>query len=268
MTTEGFLESSVDADPELVRAVLWGCPVHSGVSFREGANVAPYGIREFSESIESYSPRQHRDLRDLVFVDLGDDDDPLFAATILLKYPKALLATMGGDHSITPKVVSEINKLHRELVVVGFDAHLDLREDYPGDHACTYRRISDVGIDCHVFGPRSGDRQEWSEAPSVLKSLSESVVVSAAFVESLGDAPVYVTLDIDVLDPSVAPGTGNPEPGGPQFNELLESVEALAQANVVAFDVVEVSPPLDPSGITQAAAAVLIREMLLRFSAQ
>jgi agmatinase len=116
-----------------------------------------------------------------------------------------------------------------------------------------------------VFGPRSGERSEWTDAPNVLAHLSADLDVTKA-IEELRERPVYVTLDIDVLDPSVAPGTGNPEAGGPGFNELLKAIEHLSELNVVACDIVEVSPPLDPSGITQAAAAILVREMVLNFA--
>lgn len=261
MTDLLFLEAA----QQLVspRAVVWGCGVEAGISFRKGTAQGPTGIREFSQSIESFSPRQRKDLRDIALLDAGDNPDPSFAAPLLSMNPSALLATFGGDHSITPKLVSAVRERHVDLVVIGFDAHLDMREDYPGDHACTYRRIGDAGVECHVFGPRSGDRQEYEDAPKVLTSLHDSVAIPVGFVDGLGSRSVYVTLDIDVLDPSVAPGTGNPEPGGPAFNDLLESIASLKDVNVVGFDIVEVSPPLDPSGITQAAAAVLAREMLL-----
>ena len=240
-------------------ATIVGVPVDGGVSFRPGAALGPAGIREFSESIESYSPRADRDLSDVVLVDAGDVTDP---AAVTWDAP--LLVGIGGDHSITPTLVGLLAAKHPELALVGFDAHLDLREEYPGDHACTYRRIAETGVPCYVFGPRSGERSEWIDAPKVLAHLARDLDVSRAVAELRG-RPVYVTVDIDVLDPSVAPGTGNPEPGGPGFNELLVALEALRDVDVVACDVVEVSPPLDPSGITQAAAAVLVREMVLNF---
>ncbi len=253
-------DASASAD-----ALLLGLAADGGVSFRPGAAGGPSGIREYSEAIESWSPRAKRDLDDLTILDLGDHDDRETIEAVVAALPSGpLLVSIGGDHSVTPPVVRAVAARHEALGLIGFDAHLDLREDYPGDHACTYRRISDAGVPCHVFGVRSGARHEWDDVPRVLASCSSDLDVSGV-LGSLSGRPVYVTIDIDVLDPSVAPGTGNPEPGGPGFNELLEAVEALAALNVVALDVVEVSPPLDPSGITQTAAAVLIREALLRF---
>jgi agmatinase len=251
-------ESAANAD-----AIVVGLPFDGGVSFRSGAAEGPSGIREFSESIESFSPRAQRDLADIRLVDLGDVDGAI------AELPSApLSAFLGGDHSVTPHVVRNVAARAERLAVVGFDAHLDLREDYPGDHACTYRRISELGVPCSVFGPRSGARREWDDVPKVLSHCSTSLDMPDDVRRGLEGRDVYVTLDIDVLDPAAAPGTGNPEAGGPSFNELLEAVEALQGLRIVAFDVVEVSPPLDPSGVTQAAAAVLAREMLLRFSSR
>jgi agmatinase len=174
--------------------------------------------------------------------------------------------SIGGDHSVTPPAVRAVAAHKEGLAVVGFDAHLDLREDYEGDHACTYRRLEEADIRCFVFGVRSGARSEWEDVPKVLALATDGLEMPAEVRAYLTGRPVYVTLDIDVLDPSVAPGTGNPEAGGPPFGPLLAAVEALEGLDVVACDVVEVSPPLDPSGITQAAAALLVREMLLRFT--
>lgn len=257
--------SSGPAAPD-ADAIVCGLPTDGGVSFRRGAAEGPEGIRRFSDSIETYSPRSGRDLSDLRIVDAGDVDDVvgvLDGAWPGGRHP--LVAFLGGDHSVTPPVVRAVSERCEGLALVGFDAHLDLREDYPGDHACTYRRIAEAGVPCHVFGPRSGARSEWEDARRVLARFSSSLDVTGARDELAG-RPVYVTVDIDVLDPSVAPGTGNPEPGGPGFEELLAALESLEGLDVVAFDVVEVSPPLDPSGVTQAAAAVLVREMILRFT--
>ena len=257
--------ASSDAD-----ALILGLATDGGVSFRPGAVEAPAAIRAFSDSIETWSPRAQRDLEDLRVVDLGDHDErgsvEQVVGEVLDAAGDALLLAIGGDHSVTPPAVRAVAARHDRLAVVGFDAHLDLREDYPGDHACTYRRIADRGVECFVFGPRSGARSEWDDVPKVLSYCAPSLVMPEDVRRALEGRPVYVTLDIDVLDPSAAPGTGNPEAGGPGFDELLTALEALADLDVVACDVVEVSPPLDPSGITQAAAAILVREMLLRFS--
>lgn len=263
-----FLAAETGPPSATADAIVCGLPFDGGVSFRSGAAEGPSGIRRFSESIESYSPRARRDLADVRFVDVGDVSDAADVSGVIdaawTGDRRPLAVFLGGDHSVTPPLVRLVAERFDDLVLVGFDAHLDLREDYPGDHACTYRRIAESGVECYVFGPRSGARSEWDDATGVLAYLSPALDVGAVR-GNLAGRPVYVTVDIDVLDPSVAPGTGNPEPGGPGFAQLVDAIETLATLDVVACDVVEVSPPLDPSGITQAAAAVLVREMVLRF---
>lgn len=269
-----FLAASHGPPSASADALICGLAADGGVSFRGGAVDGPSGIRIFSESIESYSPRAGRDLTDLSLVDLGDHDDRTGVEDVVggvldaawSSGARPLLVSVGGDHSVTPPIVRAVAARAEGLAVVAFDAHLDLREDYEGDHACTYRRIEDAGVRCFVFGVRSGARSEWEDVPKVLALATDGLQMPPEVRRFLQGRPVYVTLDIDVLDPSVAPGTGNPEAGGPPFGPLLAAVEALEGLDVVACDVVEVSPPLDPSGITQAAAAVLLREMILRFA--
>lgn len=252
--------------------LVLGLPVDGGVSFRRGAAEGPEGIRRFSGGIETYSPTTGRDLVDADVVDLGDATGDVGEAVSAAldegwsggAHP--VLALLGGDHSVTPRAVAAVAERADRLAVVGFDAHLDLREDYPGDHACTYRRIAERGIPCVVLGPRSGARSEWEDAPVVLEHCSRELVIPDEVRGALSGRDVYVTVDIDVLDPSAAPGTGNPEPGGPGFEALLGAIDALRGLRVVAVDVVEVSPPFDPSGVTQATGAVLVRELLTRFA--
>jgi agmatinase len=267
-TRQPFLGAEAGEPTAEADAIVVGLATDGGVSFRPGAVEAPGQIRAFSDSIETYSPRARRDLDDLRIVDVGDvtSRDDIGPVMKEIYGTGRFVVAIGGDHSVTPPAVAEVAARHPALAVIGFDAHLDLREDYPGDHACTYRRIADRDVDCFVFGPRSGARSEWSDVSSVLKYCSPSLDMPDDLRPELVDRPVYVTIDIDVLDPSVAPGTGNPEAGGPSFNDLLEAVEALHGLHIVGCDVVEVSPPLDPSGITLGAAALLVRELILRFA--
>lgn len=272
-----FLEAEHGAVSPDAAAIILGLAADGGVSFRQGAVEGPSGIRRFSESIESYSPRARSDLKDLRIIDAGDHDERSTVEKVVggildEAWPassepgqRPLLVSIGGDHSVTPPAVRAVAARVPDLAVIGFDAHMDMREDYEGDHACTYRRTSDAGLDTYVFGLRSGERSEWEDAPKVLRYFSTGLDVERA-IDEIAARNVYVTFDIDVINPAEAPGTGNPEPGGPSFVEALAALESLAALNVVAFDVVEVSPPIDTSGITQAAAAVLVREALLRFA--
>lgn len=248
-------------------ALIWGLGADGGVSFRAGASEGPRGIREFSDSIETWSQDLGADLEDLRVVDVGDytGDNPAKQAAEHLE-TGALLVTFGGDHAITPPVVRAAAHRYPDLVVIGFDAHLDLRHTYIGEHACTFRRVVEMGLDIHLLGIRSGERAEWEDAPKVLASCSPDVVVTPELLRSVGDRPVYLSIDIDVFDPSEAPGTGTLEAGGTNWFQMKTALDQLASLNVVAFDIVEVAPPLDPSGVTQALAAKLTRENILRFA--
>jgi agmatinase len=268
-----FLEAATGPPVPDADALILGLAADGGVSFRGGAVQGPRGIREFSDSIETYSPRAKRDLADMRLVDLGDHDDVSSISSVVdgvldaawTGARRPLLVGIGGDHSVTPPAVRAVAKRMEGLAVIGFDAHLDIRKEYVGEHACTYRRLYEHGIDCFVFGLRSGERAEWEDAMTVLAYHSSRLDTDVA-INRIESRPVYVTLDIDVIRSGEAPGTGTPEAGGPSFDEVLEALESLAVLDVVGFDIVEVAPPLDPSGITQAAAAVLIREAILRFT--
>ncbi|MEX2394812.1 MAG: agmatinase [Actinomycetota bacterium] len=269
-----FIEAAGGPATPDVDAIIMGFAIDGNVSFRPGAGAAPNGIRAFSEEIETWSPRAHRDLTDLKIVDVGDATgwdaiEETVAAVLADAWTgteRPLLVSMGGDHSVTPPIVRAVSPRCDGLAVIGFDAHLDLRHEYPGEHACTYRRLVDRGHESYVFGLRSGERSEWEDAPHVLAYHSSILDVEVAMDRIGTRRPVYVTLDIDVIRSGEAPGTGTPEAGGPSFDEVLEALEKLEALDVVAFDIVEVAPPFDPSGITQAAAAILIREAILRFA--
>jgi agmatinase len=151
-------------------------------------------------------------------------------------------------------------------VIVHFDAHTDLRDEYLGQklsHACVMRRCYDLVGDGKIisYGVRSGTREEFEWAKEHIYLQKE--VAEDEFMD-LMSAPVYITIDLDVLDPSVFPGTGTPEAGGLDYKELLDSVAAVcAISKVVGCDLVELSPPYDPSGISTALTCKLLRELLL-----
>jgi len=154
--------------------------------------------------------------------------------------------------------------------VIHFDAHTDLRDEYLGNHlshATVIRRVWDILGDgrIHQFGIRSGERAEWEwarEGHTNLRPFTFEGLASA--VEAVKDRPVYLTIDLDVLDPSAFPGTGTPEAGGVTFVELMKAaLRVIRSCNIVACDMVELSPPLDPSGTSTATALKLLREMLL-----
>ncbi len=273
---ETFLGCDVEyAESEIV---LFGAPYDSTTSFRPGARFASRAMRGDSYGLETYSPYQDRDLRDVSVFDGGDlelcfgnSDKALarikdFAGRILDdgKVP----CMVGGEHLVTLGAVRAAAKRYPDLRVIHIDAHADLREDYLGEplsHACVMRRVWELVGDGRIFqfGIRSGDRSEfrWSEGHVAMRKFDFAGL--AETVEKLKGKPVYFTVDLDVLDPSVFPGTGTPEPGGVTFMELLNAVLAAAPLHPVGCDLVELSPAYDQSGVSTAVACKILRELLL-----
>jgi agmatinase len=257
-----------------------GAPLDRTETFRPGTATAPTAVRTFSESLESYSPALDRDLEDLALADVGDLpldglslDDALgriadwVASTIRAS---ALPVLIGGEHTLTLGAVRGAARVYPDLRVLQFDAHLDLIDEYAGarlSHATWLRRLcEELGTERVVhLGGRSGTAGEWRFARQLLYQAS-TLELPPAVWQTLARGPVYLTIDIDVLDPAAAPGTGCPEPGGVSFRELAEALYRLAELPVVGCDVVEVLPAIDPAGITAVAAAKLIRELVLLFA--
>ena len=274
---ETYLEC--DRDYEEADIVLFGAPFDSSTSFRPGTRFGSSAIRHESFGLESYSPYQDRDLRDYRIMDSGDlelsfgntklalADIEERAQTILNdgKIPFML----GGEHLVTLGAFRAAVEKFPDIHMIHFDAHADLRQDYLGaelSHACVLRRCWELAGDgrIHQFGIRSGDREEFRWGASHVKTSRFSFEGLEETLRSLAGLPVYFTVDLDVLDPSVFPGTGTPEPGGVPFDELRRAATLVCRsANVVACDVNELSPPYDPSGNSTAAACKIVREMLL-----
>jgi len=254
---------------------LFGVPYDKTASFRKGTLLAPNAIREISEAaIESYSPRRNQDLADLSFADLGDlTFDPqsspeevfafVYEATGELLKNETIPVIIGGEHSISPGAIRAAFEKHQNLQVLQIDAHADLREHYEGSphsHACAMRRVLDFLPSEQLIqhGIRSGTQDEFREM------IDQKRLVSLLDLPSrLKKAPLWVTFDIDYVDPSECPGTGTPEAGGATYREVEQILDLLSGHQVIGIDLVELSPPLDPSGISTALAAKLLRELLL-----
>lgn len=271
-----FLGSSTTTE---AAAIIIGAPLDRTESFRSGTGAAPGRIRAVSDVLETFSPTWGADLADIRLADWGDLDlqrlameDALRAiATAVDDAMKTGLPIMlGGEHTVTVGAVQAAHARHPDLLVVQVDAHADLRDEYEGmrlSHATVMRRIADlVGLD-HIaqVGIRSGTREEFALAGSCLSS-EAGLCLNVAAQARAASAPLYLTIDIDVLDPSCAPGTGCPEPGGPGFADLLAFIGSLAECRVVGVDIVEVLPAADCNDITSIAAAKLVREVALAFS--
>ncbi|MCI6496579.1 MAG: agmatinase [Anaeromassilibacillus sp.] len=268
-----------DAEYEDVKTVLFGAPFDSTTSYRPGTRFGSRTIRQESFGVETYSPYQDKDMTDYSFFDSGDlelcfgssekalEDIEERTQTILEDGKRPFM--MGGEHLVTLGAVRAVAKKYPDLHIIHFDAHADLREEYLGaqlSHAAVLKRCWELVGDGRIFqfGIRSGDREEflWGKDHVFTNKFNFNGLKET--VESLKGKPVYFTLDLDVLDPSVFPGTGTPEPGGVTFNELRDAVELVCSSlNIVGCDVNELSPPYDPSGISAAAACKTVREMLL-----
>ena len=259
--------------------VLFGAPFDSTTSYRPGSRFGSAAIRRESYGIESYSPYQDKDLLDSAVFDSGDLELPFGDTALALaqieERAAAILGAgkrpflLGGEHLVTLGAFRAAFEKYQDIHILHFDAHADLREDYLGvglSHACVLRRCWELVGDGKIFqfGIRSGDREEFRWGASHVSTHTFDLNGLESCLEQLGDTPVYFTLDLDVLDPSVFPGTGTPEPGGVSFEELRKAVTLVCQkANVVACDVNELSPPYDPSGVSTMAACKIVREMLL-----
>ena len=252
---------------------LYGVPYDATASFRRGSRFGPDAIRWASESIETYSPVLDRDLADVPFVDGGNlavdglEPDAMVSA-VQRQLPPCVPFVLGGEHTVTLGVVQALTPRHPDLAVIQWDAHTDLRDEYEGRriaHATVMRRLLDSGVPLAQRGIRAGTREEFDLARARSLCCGSGVEVPAEVLGRLAGRPLYLTVDIDVLDPGEAPGTGNPEPMGVSYRELLASLRSLAAQRIVGMDVVEVAPPCDPGGRTAVLAASLARDMILLF---
>lgn len=254
--------------------VLYGVPYDATASFRKGSRFGPDAVRWASDSIETYSPILDRDLDAVRFVDGGNLDveglDPeAMVRAIHRQLPHGLPFVLGGEHTVTLGVVQALAPRYPDLAVIQWDAHTDLRDEYEGRriaHATVMRRLLDGGVPLAQLGIRAGTREEFELARARCLCCERGVALPADVLDRLAGRPLYLTVDIDVLDPAEAPGTGNPEPMGAHYGELLDALRSLGSNRVVGMDLVEVAPPCDPSGRTAVLAASLAREMILLFA--
>ncbi|CAH0243752.1 Agmatinase [Peribacillus sp. Bi96] len=263
-------------------AVLYGMPMDWTVSFRPGSRFGPTRIREVSIGLEEYSPYLDRELEEVKFFDAGDIPlpfgNPQRSIDMIEEYVDSLLDAgkfpmgMGGEHLVTWPVIKAMYKKYPDMAIIHMDAHTDLREDYEGEplsHASIIRKSAELigPKNVYSFGIRSGLKEEfqWAKENGMHISKFEVLEPLKEVLPQLAGRPVYVTIDIDVLDPAHAPGTGTVDCGGITSKELLASIHEIARSeiNVVGCDLVEVAPIYDPSEQTANTASKLIREMIL-----
>ena len=268
-----------DAAYEESKIVIFGAPFDSTTSYRPGARFASRTMRAESYGLETYSPYQNLDVTDYKIFDGGDlelcfgdtnlvlNDIKNFAAKIFSdnKFP----IMIGGEHLVTLGMFRAAVEKYPALNVIHFDAHTDLRDDYLGaklSHATVIRRIYDIIGDGKIFqfGIRSGDRPEFEFAANHTRLKKFNFDGLEKVIAEVKDKPIYLTIDLDVLDPSIFPGTGTPEAGGVTFLQLLDAaLKVIKNCNVVALDLVELSPPYDSSGTSTATALKILREIIL-----
>lgn len=271
-----------DSEYDDAKIVLFGAGFDGTTSFRPGTRFAPSSIRNESFGIETYSPYQDKDMTDYSYFDSGDLELPFGSvrrtiADIAMRTDTILNDgkipfMIGGEHLVTLGAVMAVKDKAEDLYIIHFDAHADLRDDYLGQplsHACVLRRCHELVGDGHIFqfGIRSGDREEFVFASEHTEMNKFNFNNLEEIVEKLKGKKVYFTLDLDVLDPSVFPGTGTPEAGGVTFDELRKAVTLVcSELDIVGCDVNELSPHYDQSGASTAVACKIIREMLLAMS--
>jgi len=267
---------------EAAKIVLVGVPLELTVTFRTGARGGPQAIRMASEGLEDFSPYLEGELGKCSFYDAGDLLLPFGNLQTSLERIETLTRKiiedgkfplfMGGEHLLSYAVVKAFAEVYPDLLVIHIDAHADLREDYLGEafsHATVVRRICEIvgSNDVYQFAIRSGTSEEFAFARKFTNFYPFRLL--DAFKECVPlfrDRPLYITFDIDVLDPAYAPGTGTPEPGGVTPQEVFQLFACFRGLRVVGFDLVEVAPSQDPSGITALLAAKIIREGIIAFS--
>lgn len=269
-----------DASYDEAQIVLFGAPFDSTTSFRPGARFGSSAIRHESFGIETYSPYQNKNLTDLPIFDSGDlelcfgsaeaalQDIQTHTETILKDRKFPLM--VGGEHLVTLGAVRSVAAWYPDLHIIHFDAHADLRQDYLGatlSHACVIRRCHDILGDgrIHQFCIRSGDRAEFAFAQTHTDMHRFDFSGLTEIVQKLKErnSPVYFTIDLDCLDPSVFCGTGTPEAGGVNFVQLLDAIKQVSCTNLVGADINELAPMLDASGASTAIACKILRELLL-----
>lgn len=270
-----------DAEYEEAEVALFGVPFDGTTSFRPGTRFGPSAIRNESFGLETYSPYCDRDVADYEIFDGGDLELPFgntervlemtqnYAAKILGDDKRFVM--LGGEHLITLGAMRAVVERYPDVHIIHFDAHTDLRTEYLGEtlsHSTVIKQVWNLVGDgrIHQFGIRSGEKHEFDFAKKHTFMHKFDLTGFSETVAQLKDKPVYFTLDLDVLDPSIFCGTGTPEAGGIPFKDLMEAVLQLNQLNIVGCDINELSPHYDQSGSSTAVACKITREILLQIT--
>ncbi|TCS82085.1 agmatinase [Tepidibacillus fermentans] len=266
---------------EDAEVVIYGMPMDFTVSYRPGSRFGPKKIREVSIGLEEYSPYLNRELKEVKYFDAGDIPlpfgNPERSVEMIGDYVRKILNDgkfplgLGGEHLVAWPIIQEVYKKYPDLVVIHMDAHTDLRTDYEGEpysHATPIRKVVELmgGKNVYQFGIRSGLKEEFEFAKEYMNFYPFEVLEPLKKVlPTIKNRPAYITIDIDVLDPAFAPGTGTLESGGISSKEMLAVIHEIANSGikVVGADIVEVAPVYDPADQTAILASKMVREILL-----
>ncbi|OQX20410.1 MAG: agmatinase [Candidatus Altiarchaeales archaeon A3] len=271
-----------NSEKEDADVCIFGMPFDSTTSFKPGTRFGPNAIRDASYNLEFYSMALERNIGDIKIFDAGNigfHTKPQDAISEISKRTNDLLKNdkfivgLGGEHTVSYGIAHAMKEIYKDIAVIHFDAHADLRTEYDSEkfsHACVMNLIgSEIGFEnIYQFGIRSGEEEELKFAEKT-NFYPLHKYDTTQILEILDDLNIskrtYLTIDIDVLDPAFAPGVGTPEPGGITSNDMFKILNSLKKFDVVGFDVVEVNPMIDVSGITAMAAAKIVREGILNF---
>ena len=272
----------MDTSYQNSKVVIFGAPFDGTTSYRPGTRFAAKQMRVESDGIETYSPRLDLDLEDYKIADIGDIElSTGNTIKILSEIEQVVKRTLqegkkplmvGGEHLVTLPAVKAVLKYHPDTIILHFDAHTDLRETYNNEalsHATVIRRVWDLVGDHRIyqFGIRSGMKEEFDFALKDKHTMMEPFTLNTItdVLNTLGGKKVYITIDLDILDPSVFSGTGTPEPGGVTYKELEQLFVAVQQSGIelVGADIVELSPHYDQSGVSTIVACKVLRELAL-----
>ncbi len=278
-----YFYEGIKAEYQDAEIVICGVPYDGTCSNKPGTRFGPNELRKEINGLETYSPYQNLDLKQFSYCDMGDLELPIgnsehVIETIYKDYQQILkdekrIVTIGGEHLITYPIVKAYVEVYKDLHILHFDAHTDLRDEFFGEklsHANVIKLIYNEMTEGKIyqFGIRSGTQKEFEFGRKYTNLHFNSLEGLNQVIEEIGNHPVYVTIDLDVLDPSIFPGTGTPEPGGVSFQELIESILLLKNLHIVGADVVELSPQYDLSGVSNVVAAKVLREISLIMNAR
>ena len=255
---------------------MFGVPFDATVSFRPGTRFGADAIRSVSDGLETYCPVLDRDLEDAPYCDLGNVEftaSPEEVGKGITGVVREIVEAgcrplmLGGEHSLTPHAVRAVYETYPNLLLIQMDAHAELRDGYNGQvfsHASAMRRCLDFlpAAQLIQFGIRSGTREEFAEMRAARRLVGDALQLAEA-LKAHAHRPVYLTIDLDVFDPSLFPGTGTPEYGGIDWPEFMRVLDVLSSHKIVAADAVELAPQLDPTGCSSILASKVVRELLL-----